>query len=142
MGHTLIFKLRITAILLIAAGYGWAGGHFIPADSPFYAYIFQGVIITILLVLSVGFFSSVKIEGRDRSHARWAINGLTIFAALTLIINIANIIRGMHNTAADHFGSHNTPADLVPIGMIIMGDILWLASFISANKKASPTGET
>jgi hypothetical protein len=139
MGQTLIFKIRITAILLIAAGYGWAGGHFIPADSPFYAYIFQGVIITILLVLSIGFFSGQKIEGKERSHAKWATTGLTIFTALTLIINMANIIHGMNNTAA--FGSHNTAADLVPIGIIMLGDILWLASLIPGNKKAPPTGE-
>ena len=141
MTRIAIFKLQITALLLIAAGYGWAGGRFIPADSPFYAYVFQGVIMTILIVLSTGFLSSLKIEGDVRMPKRWAITGLTIFAALTLIINIANIIHGMYNTAADHFGSHNTPADLVPISIIIAGDILWLLSRITSNKKASPNGK-
>src|SRR5258708_3004595 len=97
--ETLIFKLRVAAILLIAAGYGWAGGHFIPAGSPFVAYLFQGVILLILLILSLGFFNP-----QARPHARWALRGLTIFAVLTLLINVANIIRGFTNSGASTFG--------------------------------------
>jgi hypothetical protein len=33
------FTLRLAAILLMTTGYGWAGGHFIPTDAPFWAYL-------------------------------------------------------------------------------------------------------
>jgi hypothetical protein len=123
--NILTFRLRVTAIFLIAAGYGWAGGHFIPAGSPFMAYLFQGVILLILLILSLGFFNQP-----DLPHTRWALRGLSIFAILTLLINIANIIRGFTNNGANTFGSHNTPADLVPICIILIGNVLWLTSFL------------
>src|SRR5476651_2622504 len=98
MAKTLIFKLRVTAIIMVAAGYGWAGGHFIPADSPIYAYLFQIIVLLILLILSLGFFTAQVVEGQVRPHARWAIIGLNIFTALTLVVNIANVIRGFSNT--------------------------------------------
>ncbi len=125
---TKILKLRVTAILLIAAGYGWAGGHFIPAGSPLIAYVFQAVIFLILLILTLGFFSVPASVAHAKPHAR-AIRGLNIFTILSLVINIANIVRGFTNNGANSFGSHNTPADLVPICIIMAGDILWLALF-------------
>ena len=127
--NLLTFRLRVTSIFLIAAGYGWAGGHFIPAGSPFVAYLFQGIILLILLILSLGFFNQQGLP-----HPRWALRGLTIFAILTLLINIANIIRGFTNTGANTFGSHNTPDDLVPICIILIGDILWLGSYLFRKK--------
>jgi cytochrome bd-type quinol oxidase subunit 2 len=132
--NTLIFKSRVTAILLIAAGYGWAGGHFIPADSAALVYLFQFVILLILLILSLGFFSGKKAAEHWQPHARWAVIGLNIFTTLTLIINIANIVRGATGAAANSFGSHNTLADLIPIGMIMAGDLLWLLCLISDKK--------
>jgi hypothetical protein len=134
MSKTLIFKLRVTAIIMVAAGYGWAGGHFIPADSPIYAYLFQIIVLLILLILSLGFFTAPVVEGQARPHAGWAIIGLNIFTALTLVVNIANVIRGFSNTAHDPFGSHNTMADLVPIFIIIVADITWLISLIFARQ--------
>jgi hypothetical protein len=113
------------AIFLIAAGYGWAGGHFIPSGSPFVAYLFQGVILLILLILNLGFFTQQSLP-----YARWALRGITIFAILTLLINIANIIQGFTNAGSNTFGSHNTSGDLVPICIILTGDILWLGSFL------------
>jgi hypothetical protein len=112
-----IFKLRVASIILIAIGYGWAGGHFIPANSPVVAYLFQAIIIAILLALALGFFSTPP--------PRWAVRGLTIFTSISLAINIVNIVKGAYG-AGGSFGSHNTLADLVPIGILIAGDILWL----------------
>jgi len=126
------FKLRVTAIFLVAAGYGWAGGHFIPADSPWMAYLFQGVILLILLILSIGFFSSALLAGVSK---RWPVRGLTIFTALSLLINVANLIIGA--TPGQHaFGSHNTFADLVPISILVIGDLLWLITLLL--NKATP----
>ena len=126
-------KLRIASIILISAGYGWAGGHYIPSDSPAAAYIFQLIIITILLILCIGFLNLSE-NGRLRSH--WPIRGLSIFTALSLLINIANIIHGAFYSGKSSFGSHNSFADLVPIGLIITGAILWL---ITLFQKAVPT---
>ncbi len=127
--NLLTFRLRVTSIFLIAAGYGWAGGHFIPAGSPFVAYLFQGVILLVLLILSTS--SSIS----RAFHMRGGRQGIAYFLPPhTLLINIANIIRGFTNTGANTFGSHNTPDDLVPICMILIGDILWLGSFFGGKK--------
>ncbi len=133
MKPELIFKLRVTAIILIAVGYGWAGGHFIPSDSPAIAYLFQAVVIAILLVLALGFFSIPR--------PKWALRGLTIFAAISLVINVANIIKGASG-AESSFGSHNTLADLVPIGILIVSEILWLTLTIYAAPKTEVKTET
>ena len=50
--------------------------------------------------------------------------GLTVYAVVTLLINIANIVRGALTDS--HYGSKNTFADLVPIILILAGDLLWL----------------
>ena len=132
MDSARIFKLRVIAIMLIAVGYGWAGGHFIPANSPAVAYLFQAVVIAILLILALGFFKTPQ--------PKWAFRGLTIFAALSLAINVANIIRGA-NGAGDSFGSHNTLADLVPVGILIVSDILWLVLMMPSFRKIEAKAE-
>lgn len=119
------FKLRVTAIFLVAAGYGWAGGHFIPGDASWMAYLFQGVILLILLILSLGFFSDAYGSGSKR----WPVRGLSIFTILSLLINATNVIVGA--AMGQHsFGSHNTFADLVPISVLVVGDVLWLITLI------------
>jgi hypothetical protein len=124
------FKLRTTAIFLVAIGYGWAGGHFIPANAPSLAYLFQAVIILILIVLGIGFFNASYTRDKSKPITGWPINGLTIFTALSLLINIANIIMGASNSGQHTFGSHNTFADLVPICILIIGDVLWLITLL------------
>ncbi len=126
-------KLRIASIILVAAGYGWAGGHYIPADSRATAYIFQFIVITILLLLGIGYLSLSESK-KIRSH--WSIRGLSIFAAFSLLINIINIIHGAFSSSKDSFGSHNSFADLVPISLIITGASLWLFSLFQKNKSA------
>jgi hypothetical protein len=120
-----IFKARIVSIILIAIGYGWAGGHYIPVNSPPIAYAFQLIVIIILLILGVRFLSLPETE-KNKSH--WSIRGLSIFSIISLLINIANIIHGAMNEGKASFGSHNSFADLVPIGLIIMGTCLWLTT--------------
>ena len=121
--------LRLWSILLLAAGYGWAGGHYIPGDAPLWAYAFQFGMLLLLFVLATGF-----IKATSQSRLKRNIVGLTIYAALTLVINIANIVRGIEQ--GGHYGSKNTFADLVPIMLIITGDILWLS--MSQNKPPFP----
>ena len=120
--------LRLWSILLLAAGYGWAGGHFIPGDAPLWAYAFQFCMLLILFILAMNFFKVTAGLITSPSRIRWNIIGLTIYAGLTLLINIANIVRGVVQDV--HYGSKNTFADLVPIMLIITGDILFLAMII------------
>ena len=128
LGKTLHMDYRITlrlwAILLLAAGYGWAGGHFIPGDAPVWAYSFQWGLLLILFVLAAGFFKGVA--GASPARVRRNILGLNVFAILTLLINIANVVRGAGGQGG-HYGSKNSFGDLVPIALIVVGDILWLS---------------
>ena len=114
-------QIRSAAIILISAGYGWAGGHYIPLNAPLLAYGFQFVIIAIILILGTG-----------------SVKGFTIFASLSLLINILNIIHGAFSSDKTSFGSHNTFADLVPIGLIMMGAILYLTTLSPASPDATP----
>ena len=122
-----IFKIRCAAIIFIAAGYGWAGGHYIPADSNVLAYLFQFIVIGVLVVLAVKFFGLTETE---RGKRNWAVKGLSIFSVLSLIINILNIVHGAFNSDPHSFGSHNTFADLVPIAILLTGTSLWVATML------------
>ena len=121
------FTLRCTALMLLTAGYGWAGGHFIPEGSSPWAYLFQFVILVLLLVFGVGFLAA---SAANPKRLRWRVRALSIFAGLTLVINIANIVQGAMGGNA--YGSHNSFADLVPIGMILAGDVIWLLTALPA----------
>jgi hypothetical protein len=107
-----LHKTRIASVILMAAGYGWAGGHYIPADSNLLAYLFQFAVISLIAVLGMNYTRYIK--------------GLTVFSFITLIINISNIVHGLVSSDKNSFGSHNTFADLVPIILIIGGSVLWL----------------
>jgi hypothetical protein len=132
------YSLRCTALILLTAGYGWAGGHFIPAGSSPWAYVFQFVILLLLLVFGVGFLTGAAgsaaspagavAAGAAPKRLRLNVRALSIFAGLTLIINIANIVQGAMGQHA--YGSHNSFADLVPIGMILAGDAIWLLTVL------------
>src|SRR5579872_5285796 len=136
MGNN-IFKIRSASILLIAAGYGWAGGHFIPTDSPLVAYSFQFVIIIFLLIFGVGFLGLP--DTRMKGH--WSIRGLSVFSVVSLLLNILNIIRGTLKSGNFTYGSHNTFADLVPITLILFGAVMWLSVLgRSIAKTAGATG--
>ncbi len=141
------YPLRCIALILLTAGYGWAGGHFIPAASSPWAYVFQFVILLLLLVFGVGFLTAAAAVAATvgtpaasiatataataaSKRLRRNVRALSIFAGLTLIINIANIVQGA--IGGNAYGSHNTFGDLVPIGMILAGDAIWLRTVFPA----------
>ena len=128
---TYLFKIRCASIILISTGYGWAGGHYIPVDSSIVAYSFQFIIIVTLLILSIKFLS---LEENDKHKSNWSIKGLSIFSALSLLINILNIVHGAYSSDINSFGSHNSFADLVPIVLIIFGTGLWLSTVLRTKK--------
>jgi hypothetical protein len=120
---------RICALFLLAAGYGWAGGHFIPADAPLWAYLFQFVMLFLLVLFALYYLKAMAgLSGGLSSRRPWSMTALTVYSVLTLLINAANIIRGAGGGGP--YGSHNTFADLVPIGLIMGGDILWLLTLL------------
>ena len=129
------FTIRVWALLLLAAGYGWAGGHFIPADAPILAYAFQFVMLLLLFIFAAGFLKATTSFSTGIARARRNIIALTVYAVLTLLINAANIVRG--SLQGGPYGSHNTFTDLVPIIMIMTGDILWLLTLIRKREKAA-----
>ena len=122
----------------MAAGYGWAGGHFIPTDAPLWAYVFQFAMLLILFLLATGYFKCIARPITSPGRMKRYRTGLTIYAGLTLLINIANIVRGF--VSDSHYGSKNSFADLVPIVLILAGDILWLLPIISAIFKRGNAG--
>jgi hypothetical protein len=121
-----INTFRTASIIIISAGYGWAGGHYIPPDSSPQAYLFQIIIILVLLILGTGYLG---LSEEEKLKKHWSIRGLTIFSILSLVINVGNIIHGAMNKSSNRFGSHNSAADLIPIGIILTGTILWLGAF-------------
>jgi hypothetical protein len=120
------YKTRIVALILLAAGYGWAGGHYIPTNSPVVAYLFQLVVIGFLLVAGSAFLAPAVVT--PAQTRRWPVTALSIFSVISLVVNIANIVRGALNTDPHGFGSHNSFADLVPIAIIIAGSLVWIST--------------
>ena len=117
-----LHKTRIASVMLLSTGYGWAGGHYILADSNFLAYLFQFAVLSLIIWLGINYTRYTR--------------GLTIFSIITLVINILNIVHGAVSKDKNSFGSHNTFADLVPILIIIGGSGLWLLT-VTINKNKS-----
>jgi len=124
------FRIRCASIILVAAGYGWAGGHYIPTDSSILAYLFQFVIIFAILIMGIAYLTTHQ---QARYKSNWAAKGLTIFSALMFVVNIANIIHGAYSKDKNSPGSHNSFADLVPITLILAGTGLWLLTVVKRN---------
>src|SRR5580692_3806105 len=89
---------RIASIIIISAGYGWAGGHYIPPDSSLIAYLFQLIILSVLLILGTGYLG---LSEEEKLKKHWSIRGLTIFSILSLVINVGNIIHGAMNKSSN-----------------------------------------
>lgn len=117
------FRVRCASIIIVAAGYGWAGGHYIPADSSLLAYVFQFVVISTILIMGLAYLTTTE---QASYKSNWAVKGLSIFSALMFVVNVANIIHGAYTTDKNSPGSHNSFADLVPIALILAGTGLWL----------------
>jgi NADH:ubiquinone oxidoreductase subunit 6 (subunit J) len=121
------FRIRCAAIIFIAAGYGWVGGHYIPANSSILAYLLQFIIIAAFLVMCIKFLTMTE---NEREKNNWSVTGLSIFSILSLLINILDILHGVYNPSKNSFYSHNTFADLVPLALLIIGNALWIITII------------
>jgi hypothetical protein len=121
------FKTRFAAIILIVAGYGWAGGYYIPSNSHSLAYVIQFIIIVALLIMGI---RSLNILENEKHKSNWSVTGLSIFSVLLLLINILHFIHWGHNSSTNSFGSYNSFAGLVPVAFLITGNVLWIISIV------------
>jgi hypothetical protein len=125
------FKTRFAAIILIAAGYVWAGSHYIPSHPTMPAYLFQCIIITALLILGI---RSLTVLESEQHKSSWPVTVFSIFSVLLLLINIMNSIHRGHISTANFLGLHNSFANLVPVAFLITGNILWVISIVLSIK--------
>ncbi len=128
--HSNISKRQVAGILLMAAGWGWVGGNFVP-DNPVYLYnaLVHFVPILLLLGLGVPFFQGMHAGNASNSGTGWVNIGLTVFAAISLLGTIVLIALGLSNPDPDAIGVKRLP-DWVPTIILITGTVLWLASLI------------
>ena len=131
------FKTRCAAIILIAAGYGWSDGHYIPSNSSIEAYIFQFIIIAALLIMGTG---SLSTSENEKHKNNWSVTGLSIFLVFLLLINILNIVHGSNNSNVNTFGSRNSFANLAPVALLIAGNVLWVISIFQSLRHGNQDG--
>lgn len=123
---------QIAGIILLAAGWGWAGANFTPSDSLWWNYLLHAIPILLLLVFSLGFFSVSDDHERAGSNGSWAKIGLSIFAAISFFGFIAGIILGVSNPNSAY--GISTVGDWVAAVILILGGLVWLTTLISVRR--------
>lgn len=123
---------QCTGIVVLAAGLGWAGSNFTPADAPWWNYLLHTIPFLILLVLSLGFFRAAD-ASRHGNRGGWANTGLNIFAAITAIVIIAGIVMGAINPDPNGYGI-STVGDFVPAILVLLGGLVWLTTLLPTHK--------
>ena len=126
---------QIAGIILLAAGWGWAGANFTPADSPWWNYLLHTIPILILLVLSLGFFRARDAHQSARPNGGWANIGLSIFAGISFIGYIAGIILGASNPNSAY--GISTTGDWFAAVILILGGLVWLTTLIPVRRSNS-----
>ena len=121
---------QIAGIILLTAGWGWAGANFTPSDAPWWNYLLHTIPILLLLVLSLGFFRVPGAQQRGRSNGGWVNIGMSIFAAISFVGYIAGIILGASNPGSAY--SISTTGDWFAAVILILGGLVWLTTLIPA----------
>ncbi len=123
---------QIAGILLMAAGWGWVGGNFVP-DNQVYLYnaLAHFVPILLLLALSLRFFAEVYIQEAAGAHTEWGSIGLGLFAVISLLSTIVLIFLGLSNPDPDAIGVKTLP-DWFSTIILDLGTLLWLTTLIPA----------
>ena len=123
-----LYKLQLTAVLLMAAGFGWINGNFV---QPFFtswgmfADLLHLAPFIALLLLSLPFFSAF-VEG---TRARGARTGISIVAAFGILTCLVFIILGASNPDPNSVGVH-TFEDTMPVIVLNAGTLLWFAALL------------
>lgn len=123
------FNIRFAAIILIAAGYGWTDGHYMPVNSSILTDLFQFILILATLIMGIMYLS---IPENEMHKSKWSITGMSIFMIISLLINIYNIIHGAHNSGTTFFSSHNNFSGLMPVALLITGNGLWVVTTVQS----------
>ena len=129
---------QVTGIILLAAGLGWAGGNFTPANSPLWNYLLHTIPFLLVLVLSLGFFGVFNAPQHEGSHSSWAKIGLSIFACFSSTGLIIGIVLGATNPDPNAYGI-KTLADWVPTVIVILGGLVWLTTLLPTRRSNAET---
>ncbi len=134
-----IFSRQVAAVLIMAIGWGWIDGNFVPDDPRyFYNALLHCIPLVILLALGLRFFRFTERDAPGRSNI-----GLTIFAVVSLIGLGAMIVLGASNQDPNAVGVKTLP-DWFPTVVLAIGSLLWLTTLLQGsqrNAKASSMQE-
>lgn len=126
------FKLQIVALILMAAGWGWAGGNF-SSGMPLWNVLLHCIPILLLLIIGLQIFRVRGTNQGAESHARGAEIGMTVFTVVTIISTTVLVILGVSNSDPNSVGVHNL-WDWFPTILLYMSALLWLATLIPARR--------
>ncbi len=129
-----IFSRKVAAILIMAMGWGWIDGNFVPDDRVyFYNALIHCIPLVILLVLGLRFF---RLTGEELPGQR--NTGLTIFAVVSLIGLVVMIVLGASNSDPNAVGVKTLP-DWFPTVILAIGSLLWLSTLLPGQQKTAKT---
>ena len=129
-----ISKLKVTAVVLMAAGWGWIGGNFTPVGAPIWNYLLHCISIVLLLIMSVQMLRVSDSRQQTEARTGWVNVAISIFAVVSIIGCIVLITLGMTDPDPNSVGVHNF-ADWFPTIILNMGTFLWLATLIPAPRR-------
>lgn len=124
---------QLTGIIFLAAGWGWAAGNYVPEGSALWIYLTHAIPFLILLALCFGFFCVPDVPQRTRQVSSLASIGLNIFAVGSCLLLPVGVILAATNPDPNAYGIR-TLADWVPIIIILLGALAWLATSIPAHQ--------
>jgi hypothetical protein len=130
---------RITALFLMAAGFGWTAGNFAQPDKPLGVHVFTTLIHALPIVLTL-LFAVPLLQHRD-GGPRWALRGVSALAALYTVGLVGVIAYSVVNPDPNAFGIH-TLADAEPATVMAAGNLLWLASLGTVWARAARSSRT
>lgn len=125
-----IFARQVIGIVLMAAGWGWIGGNFVPDNQVyFYNALAHFVPILLLMALSLRFFAEAGLGDTASSRTEWGSIGLSVFAAGSLLSTIILIFLGASNSNPDAIGVKTLP-DWFSTIILDLGTIIWMTTLI------------
>lgn len=137
-------KLEVTAIILMAAGWGWICGNFVqPVTYTFgiVADILHVLPLVALLLLSIAFFRTSNTLPQTITPSKGARMGISILAIFSILALVAFIILGVINPDPNSVGVHSFE-DWMPVIVLGAGTLLWLAALVPLRHGMKTTAPT
>jgi hypothetical protein len=131
-------KLRVAAIVLMAAGWGWISGNFVqPVTYTFgiIADILHVLPLVALLLLSMAFFRTSDTLPGTVTTSKGARMGISIIAL------VAFIILGALNPDPNSVGVHSFE-DWMPVIVLGAGTLLWLVALVPLRRGTKTAART